>query len=171
MIFFNILNRTIFWLSIAFIAIVAFSLTIGRQLPIEFSNYKTRNQYYDSIFFAVPGAILLTMAGTIKKKRTKSMNWMIGILTVLSAVLSFFFLLGTIFSIASGAWINEATLYRNKIDSNITINNQFYDAGALDIYSHRTVMLTPFLKWFQKVQEIDTNKIDKTKWIDTHQVQ
>ena len=161
----NFPYRTIFWLTIIFIVSTIFILTIGQSLPIEFRDNKVKNDYYNFIFTFLPFSLLLTLFGTIKKKNPIGKNWVIGILTVMSVALTFFILVGIMFSVGFGGWTNEMILYRNKTNKNISINQQIFDVGALGYGGHRTAELTPFLKYFQIIKQIDTNKIDKTIWI------
>ena len=161
----TIIRQTIFWLTISFIVSTVFALTVGQSLPIEFRNNKVQSDYYYFVFTALPFSVILTLFGTIRKKYSKAKNWTIGVLTVLSAGLCFFILVSVMFSIGFGAWTNEAILYRNKTDKNISINQQIFDVGALGYGGHRTAQLTPFLKYFQTIKQVDTTKIDKTQWI------
>ena len=161
----DIIKWTILGLTIAFIVSTVFALSIGQSLPIEFKDNKIRGDYYYFVFTVLPLSFLLTLLGTLKKKNTKAKNWTIGVLTVLSAGLCFFTLVNVMFSIGFGAWTNEAILYRNKTDKNITINQQIFDIGALGYGERRTAQLTPFLKYFQTIEQVDTTKIDKTQWI------
>jgi hypothetical protein len=158
------IRQTIFWLTIIFIIIAFFSLTIGQYLSIDFKNYKTQSDFYYFVFTGLPFAFLLTLFGTLKKQNSKSKNWTIGILTVLSAGISFFILMFTMFMIGFGAWVNETILYRKNDDKNITINQQIYDVGALGYGLKRTVQLKPIFIFFQTVENIDTTKIEKAKW-------
>ncbi len=124
-----------------------------------------QSDYYYFVFIALPFSILLTLLGTIRMKYSKAKNWTIGVLTVLSAGLCFFILVSVMFPIGFGAWKNEVILYRNKTDKNISINQQIFDVGALGYGGQRTAQLTPFLKYFQIIKQVDTTKIDKTQWI------
>lgn len=161
----NFIRRTIFWLTIAFIISSIFALTIGQFLPIEFRGTKIQSEYYYLVFTILPFAFLLTLIGTLKKKHSKLKNWIIGIVTVLSAGLCFFILVRIMFSVAFGVWTNETILYRNKDNKNITITRQIFDVGALGYQGHRIAELTPVLKYFQTVKEVDTAQIDKSQWI------
>ena len=161
----NFIYRIIFCLTIFFIVVNVFVLTIGQSLPIEFRVSKIKNEYYNFIFNALPFSILLTLFGTIKKRNAIGKNWAIGILTVLSVGFTFFLLTSIMFSVGFGSWTNNNTLYRNKTNKNMSIADQMYDAGALGYGGHRIVELTPFLKYFQIIKRVDTTKIDTTKWI------
>jgi hypothetical protein len=158
------LRLTIFWLTIIFIIVALFALTIGQYLPVYFKNYKTQSNFYYLVFTGLPFAILLTLFGTLKREHSKYKNWTIGTLTVLSAGFSFFILMFIMFTIGFGAWTNETILYRNNDDKNITINQQIFDIGALGYGGRRTVKLKPLFVIFQTVENIDITKIDKAKW-------
>ena len=165
----NFIYKTIFWLTIIFIVSTILVLTIGQSLPIEFKDNNIKNNFYNFIFTALPLSLLLTLFGTIKKKNPIGKNWIIGILTILSAGVTFFILVGIMFSVGFGGWTNEKILYRHKTNKNITINQQIFDVGALGYGGHRTAQLTPFLKYLQTIKQIDTNKIDKTYWISANE--
>ena len=160
----NIILRTIFLLTIAVIVVTIFTLTVGQWLPIEFRDNKMQRTFYDFVYTTFPLSILLTLSGTIKKKNKRSRNWTIGSVTVLSTVLCYVILVGVMFSIGFGAWTNETILFVKKDNTNISINQQIFDIGALGTGAERTVQLSPFLTYFQKVKIIDTNKIDKAQW-------
>ena len=160
----NFIRLTVFWLTITFIISTIFAFTIGQILPVEFRNNKMQSDYYYFAYTVLPFSFLLTMVGTIKKKNKKAKNWTIVGLTILSSIICFFILVRIMFSIGFGAWINEAVLYRKKEDKTISINRQIFDDGAFGYGGYRNAELKPFLKYFLIVKQIDTAKIDKTKW-------
>lgn len=160
----NFITKTIFWLTILLIATIVFSFTIGQAIPIEFKDYKVKNDYYYFAFTALPIAIMLTLFGTIKKKYKKSKNWTIVGITVISAIICFFLLVSIMFSVGFGSWTTETILYKKHRDKVVTIDKQRLDVGALGYGGYRTVQLTPFFKYFQLVKEVDTAKVDKRNW-------
>ena len=123
------------------------------------------SNYYYLVFTVLPFSFLLTLIGTIKRKNTKSKNWTIGIVTALSAGLCFVVLFNVMFSVGFGAWTNLTILYRNEKDKDISINHQIFDVGALGYRGHRIAKVTPFLKYFQTIQQVDTTQIDTSQWI------
>jgi hypothetical protein len=160
----NGLKKIIFWISIIFIIVALFSLTIGQYLLIDFKNYKIHNYFYQYVFTGLPFAFLLTLCGTLRKQNSKLINRVIVTFTVFLSGFSFFILIFTMFTTGFGCWINESIIYR-KIDNNdITINDQIYDIGALGYAGKRTVKLKPIFISLQTVEIIDTTKIDKTEW-------
>ena len=106
----NFIYKTIFWLTIIFIVSTILVLTIGQSLPTEFKDNKIKNNFYNFIFTALPLSLLLTLFGTIKKKNSIGKNWAIGILTILSAGVTLFILVGIMFSVGFGGWTNEKNI-------------------------------------------------------------
>jgi len=88
----NTIRQTVFWMTIVFIVLSVFVLTLGQSLPIEFKDSKLQSDYYYFVFTALPFSFLLTLIGTIRKKNIKARNWTIGVFTVLAAGLCFFLL-------------------------------------------------------------------------------
>jgi hypothetical protein len=165
----NIFNKTIqvlFWLSVIFIAVSIFVLTIGQALPIEFKDYKIKNNYYSLTYIALPISIFFSLFVTIKKKYNKSKNPLIIALTLLAFGLCFFFfmLIGLTSSIGFSVWTDKAILFNYKSDSTITINQQILDVGIFDYGGERIVKQTSLLHYFYTVKEIDTLTLDKSKW-------
>ena len=157
--------RLIFWISLSFLAISLWTLTIGQTLNYEFRNTKFESDFYYYIFTLTPIAILLTLFGTIKKRHDIIRKIMTIILTAGLALLCFFFLLNNMFSIGFGAWTTFNISYENKYNPDQQIREQRYDAGALGYGSSRVVTVKPFAGLFWKVTPVDTNKIDKVEWI------
>jgi hypothetical protein len=159
-----ILRKSIFWLTLIFIAITLFSLTVGQSLNYEFANNDLSSNFYNIIMPGLPIAILLTLFGTIKMKNQKSTNISIIILTILASVISFFIMVNMMFSVGFLVIENEAVLFRKKDNSNIIIAKQSIGQGALGEDGHRIVQLQPFLKFWNRVTIIDTTSIDKGRW-------
>jgi hypothetical protein len=143
--------------------------TIGQKVSIEFRNYGLKNQYYDFTLMALPFAILLTLFGTISRKNKRVLNWSIAGVTIMATVFCFYFLLTAMFVLGFGEWTTEAILYRRNDNSDITVEKQIFDIGALGYGGHRTVQLTPCLKYFQIVKEVDTTNLNKTEWIHVNE--
>jgi hypothetical protein len=161
----DLIRNIIFWLSIAYIISSLLVLTLGQSLPIELSDKKLQSDYYNFVFIALPFSILLTLIRTIRQKYPKAKNRKITVFTSLMAGLCIFILFNLMFSIGFGSWTNETILFRNKRDHNITIAQQIFDVGALGYGGRRTAELTPFLKYFQLIKQVDTSNIDKAQWI------
>ena len=63
-----------------------------------------------------------------------------------------------------GKWVNFKVLFRNKLNKNITINEQIYDVGAFGYGKRRIVKINATLKYILSVENIDTTKINKVEW-------
>lgn len=157
------IRKIIFYTAIIFIALTAFSLTIGQILPYEFADSKLMHSFYDTIMQGFPIAILLTLFGTIKKKNSRTTNWFFAGLTILTSILSFVLMVSLIFKIGFGAWTTVSTLYRHKTE-NKEIKEQWFDVGALGYGGQRIVEMKPFLKYWVLPTPIDTLTINKNEW-------
>lgn len=165
---FNIFRKLIFWGAIIFLSIAIYSLTIAQNVPIEFADWRVMHNYYNIVFGGVPMAILLTLFGTIKKRGSILGNVVICFITVFMVFLSYMILIGMMFSIGFGAWINESILYQKTTDQTITINEQIFDVGALGYGGKRIVKLEPFMRYWNTITLVDTSSIDKSKWSVTN---
>ena len=111
----------------------------------------------------LPIAILLTLFGTFKRKKTKAQNLTFLALTVLSSIISFFIVVSLMFKIGFGAWTTVSTIYRHKTENKV-IKEQLYDVGALGYGGQRIVEIKPVLKYWILPTKIDTMKINKNEW-------
>ena len=161
----KILLKIIFWLAVIFTGISFYSLIIAQNINIEFADWHLMQKYYDAIFGWLPLTVLLTLCGTIKKENSKLKNIIIAITTITASIFSFFILVGSMFSIGFGAWINTTTLYGNRKNPQITIKEQRFDEGALGYGGTRIVKLKPFMKYWYIVNTIDTTTLNKNGWI------
>ena len=156
--------RTIFWLTLMFIALTIYSLTFGQSSSYEFADWRVSRKFYDTIMPGLLIAILLTLTGTIKRTNNKSKNIGIISLTVLTSVVGLFIMTSMIFSVGFLTITNDMTLYRSKTNPAITITLQTIGQGALGADGHRTVQLEPFLKFWNKVTLVVTTTINKSDW-------
>ena len=153
----------IFWFAITFIALTIFSLTIGQKVSYEFADYKLSQSFYNIIMQGFPIAILLTLFGTLKRENTKTKNWTFIGVTILTSILSLVLMVNYIFTIGFGNWLTFSIIYRHKTESKV-IKHQRYDIGALGYGRERIVEMKPILKYWVLPKEVDTAKIDKSKW-------
>lgn len=156
--------RLIFRLSLLFLAISLWTLTIGQVLPYEFRDTKVASDFYYYLFTWTPIAILLTLTGTVKREHDIFKKVLTVVLTITIAVLCFFYLLNNMFSIGFGAWSTFNIAYESRQHPERQIREQRYDAGALGYGSDRVVEVRPFAGLFWKVSPVDTTVIDNTKW-------
>jgi hypothetical protein len=166
-IFINSFHRVVFWAAILFFISLFGGLVLYSVLSLEFKNSGYVNDLYSYLIFLIPLTILLTMAGTINKRNSKEKNSTVMWLTFFIAIVVFVVLLSIAMFIGFGGWRNEAILYRNNKDKNISINQQIWDVGALsyDRGSKRVVKLKPLLSYFYQVSIIDTTNLDKREWM------
>ena len=162
---FNSIRKVIFLLSASFIVIAIYSLTIGQGISIEFQDWHFMHDYYDFIMEALPLALVLTLTGTLKFKRSNVERFIIVCVTIVTSIMSFFWAGVLAFRIGFGAWVDVEILYEYRDDRNIKIKEQIYDVGALGYGGTRTVKLTPFLKFWYRITHVDSTKITKTEWI------
>ena len=158
------LSRIIFYIILFFLIICFWTLTIGQKINIEFSDSEIASKFYYYVFTFTPILILLTLIGTIRKKNSKIKNGIIIFLTAILSLIVFSYLLQNMFSIGFGNWENMEILYTNKKDKSKKIIKQQYDAGALGYGNYRIVEITNFTKYFNKIDNIDTMKVNKTEW-------
>jgi len=159
----KVIKKTIFLTAIFFIGLTIFVLTVGQILPYEFAAYKIMHNFYDTIMQGLPIAILLTLFGTIKRKKTRVQNLTFLGVTVLISIMSFFIVVSLMFRIGFGAWTTVSTLYRHKTEDKV-IKEQLFDVGALGYGGQRIVEIKPVLKYWILPTKIDTSKINKNEW-------
>ncbi len=159
----KVIKKTIFLTAIFFIGLTIFALTVGQILPYEFADYKIMHNFYDTIMQGLPIAILLTLFGTIKRKKTRVQNLTFLGITVLISIMSFFIVVSLMFRIGFGAWTTVSTLYRHKTEDKV-IKEQLFDVGALGYGGQRIVEIKPVLKYWILPTKIDTSKINKNEW-------
>jgi hypothetical protein len=161
----KLLYRIIFWSSLLFLAVFLWTVTIGQTNNFDFRNHKTANDFYNVILGGTPIAIFLTLFGTLKTHHDKARKLLTIFATIGLTVLTFMFLLNNLFTIGFGTWTTFNIAYQDKTNPERQIREQRYDVGALGYGSERIVEVKPFAGLFWQVSTVDTNKIDKTKWV------
>jgi hypothetical protein len=159
------LLKIIFYGSLFFLGIAVFSITIAQSISIEFKDWRVIHDYYNIIFEWFPFAVLLTLSGTIKRRHTKLKNLSIAGITIIFFLFSFYMIMGLMFRIGFGAWIDQETLYQNRSDQSISVKRQIFDAGALGYGGTRIVKLKPFLYYWNIVTEVDVADLDQKEWV------
>ncbi|GAA5022019.1 hypothetical protein GCM10011506_01730 [Marivirga lumbricoides] len=152
------------WTTLLFFAIALYATTIGQSISIEFAEGHHKHLFYDIFLQGLPIVILLTLLWTIKKRRRRLVNIGIGILTIVAAIGMFFWSILLMYSFSYGAWVNKAIIYRHKRSPEVTISQQLWNIGVFGYAGERTVKLTPFLELWNRVEHIDTTKIDRSEW-------
>ena len=97
------LRLTIFWLAIAFFISLFAGLILFSLFSLEFRKSSYGNDLYLYLIFLVPIALLLTMAGTVKKKNSKNKNWGIAGLTFFLAISVFVVMFSLLMQVSFGA--------------------------------------------------------------------
>jgi hypothetical protein len=159
------IQKASFWVTTMFFLVVGFTLTIGQVVPIEFSDSRFSNTFYDIVLQGFPVAVLLTLAYTLGKHRTANKNVSIAVLTSIGAVASYFVSVLIMFSYGFGSWVNFDIVYESKENPKEVISHQLWDNGAFGYDGQRTVQLTPFLGLWAVVTETDTATVDRIKWL------
>ncbi len=153
------------WLTLMFFGITIYAMTIGQMVPVEFVDWHHRHLFYDFILWGLPIVVLLTLIWTLKTLNTRKTNILIGIFTSIVAGAMGIASIYLMFIFGFGAWINEEMMYENKDNPGVKINRQLWDNGALGYGRKRTVKLTPFFIFWNLVEQVDTEDIDKENWI------
>lgn len=147
---------------------IAYVSFIGLILILSLFSIESKKEYRELIssiiLFGAPIIILLSLFFTISKVNSKWVNILFLIITPIVTVCAYFTfaLLSTFFE---NHWVNLSIIYENKKDKTHTINEQLLDVGAFGYSGKRVVKVNSVLVIFQKVTEIDTQKIDLNEWI------
>lgn len=160
------LLKLIYWASISLICFWILVAILGLFLPIEVTDNKIENTYYEIRFWGLPIAILLTLSGTIESNDASvSLGGEI-LATLFAAGISVFFMFMAMF-LGMCDWTTDRMFFENKQDRSIKIVERSFGCGATDSGSpiHKIFKMTPVTKYFVWVTEIDTNSIDKSEWV------
>lgn len=160
----QIFIKIVKWITLLFLILVILSFTIFQNTPIEIANMHWQQYYYRFLLEGLPIMVILTLIWTLKKSNSRKQNLLIVILTTAMSIAISFYSLFLTFRFGFGTWINYNIAYENKSNPTQTINEQIYDVGAFGYGGKRTVKLTPFFKYWNKVKHVDTLSIDHKKW-------
>lgn len=163
----SVIRKIIFGLTIIFFILLIVGLIAFSFFNVAFRESSDANTLYLYLIFLIPIALLFTMTGTLKKSNSQNRNWGIAGFTTFLAITIFLMMLSLFMQVGFGSWTNEAILYRNNKNKNISINLQIWDVGALGYNreTKRIVELKPFLKYFYQVKNVDTSSLNKSQWI------
>ena len=160
----RIIFKIIFYCSIVFLIILLWTVICGQKVNIDFRDSHIQSQFYSILFMGMPIAILLTLFGSIRKCYSRKRKILTIIATGLLSIFSFFYIMGSMFTIGFGHWSTMNIAYESKGNPSIQIREQQYDIGALGYGERRVVEVKPFLLLFWKTIPVDTVTIDKTQW-------
>ncbi len=162
---FNIILKVIFWLSLLFIVVAIYSLTLTQHINYEFADWEVRNEFYGVILFGLPVAVLLTLTGSIKKTNNMMQNTMVIGSSVLTSIIAFNLMTSMLFSVGFITFTNDTILYKHRYKKRVTISEQrIRYNGTIGFYKQRIVQIEPLLTFWNKVTPIDTATINRAEW-------
>lgn len=162
----KVISKLIFWISILLSFVFVALPIIIDFTSLQFTNDHYKSNYEEIRFYLLPIIILLTLFGTIKKKYTRDRIVETVRLTVLASVICFLVLFFSVFA-GMCAWTDNKTLFIKADDPTIKIVLRDYGCGATDSVSpiYKVFKVKRINLYLVSVTDIDTTKIDKTRWI------
>lgn len=159
------LLKVVYCTSILLLSIWTLTAVFGSLIPLEFSNNNHEFIYDSILFYGFPIAIILTLAGTIKKDDTRGTIATKVFITILISFISLCIMFMTSFT-GMCDWTTDKVYFENKQNPSTTIVQRSFGCGATDsspatIEVYKLRELTPYLIW---VTSADTNQIDKNEW-------
>lgn len=158
------IQRIFFIITISYLLMACFSIIAGYFLPIELIDLNFRDNYYISLGLGIPAAIILTIIWTWRYSKRFKRNANIAVNTVYIGIGLIIPLIVLIYPLIYKHWVDKAIIYRNIKDSNKTINIQELDPYRFHSGLNRTVILVPFLKYWNIVKDVDIKTINKNEW-------
>lgn len=156
--------RVTFVVSVFIIFLLIIVFIFRDIIPIEIINREFQSNVYIYMFFALKISIFLTLTGTIRQCKTILGKTIVVIATTLLSGLISYYLINNLFKFGFGNWVTYSILYQHKKD-NRQIIEQVYDIGAIGYGEKRIVEIKPILNIWNKIELVDTNKIEKSEWI------
>jgi len=161
----KVLNKIIFWISIAVILAWIIISLFGKVLPLEIKIGKSGGAYQVFVFYALQTAIMFTLFGTLKQKDSKKRLIVKVILTCVVAAAACFLTLITVFS-GMCSWNTDRILFEKKDapDTQIVLRRKGCGTGK-DIYPiYKTCKVKYIISDLYWIKDIDTTHIDKKQW-------
>lgn len=152
------ISKIIFILCIIWISFCVFILTIGHQLPYEFTTKKNEELFYGLIGLSLPLAIILTL---VRNRNQEKSNALIFVLALISFMITHFFVLDR-----KVCGYSEELAYVNKNNPEEKIFRRYKNCGALDsdIPDFQFFKTKPFNKYLINSVKVDTAILDKSTW-------
>ena len=144
-----------------------FVITLGQFIPIYFIDIDLRQQFYICVFCILfITTALTTFAFVYKPYKSKILVWSTSIVvSVGTFVLLGFWLILLLIAV----WTEAGTYYVNKDNPKIKIISRYLNEGAFgggtEPDDYEVVLQKPLYNLFNIQTKIDTNSIDKRKWI------
>ena len=152
----------ILWISIIWIFVCLFILTIGQYLPFRFSSDNSAQTFYILVWLTFPAAVLLTL---LHKDQVTNRRPFKG-LKIFIAVVSFLFLSLYVFGKTMCGYITDDILFINKSDTTLKIIKRHYDCGAYDsdLPKYEFYKMKSLTKQILYAKQIDTTQLNKDEW-------
>lgn len=161
----KVLNKIIFWVSIAIIITWMIISLFGKVIPLEIKIGKSGGAYQVFLFYALQTAVMFTLFGTLKQKDSKKRLIIKVILTCVIAVAACFLTLVTVFS-GMCSWNTDRILFEKKDAPDTQIVLRRKGCGKeKDIYPlYKTSKVKYIISDLYWIKDIDTNQLDKKQW-------
>lgn len=155
-------SKIIFWLSIGWIIICVFALTVGQYLPFEFHNEKSSRGFYILVCLTFPLSVLLTA-----RRANSNKNQTVKVVAIVFSILSFLFLSILVFGKTMCGYTTDEIVFVNKSDSSSKIIKKHYGCGAWDsdLPKYEFYETKVFTRQMSYSKRVDTLLIDKNLWI------
>ena len=156
-------KKIIFWNSILFLLFVVLTFTVGQYINIEFKSSLVSFDFYSSLFFWTPIAIILTLFG-LKKTYSPARKIATSIVTIILSAIVWEILFLISFAEGFHIWRTTTIIYENNENPNKQIREMELRDYSYNPSKKRIVQTEIFLGKFLKISNVDTNKIDKNSW-------
>lgn len=161
----KVLNKLIFWVSIAVIITWMITALFGKVIPLEIRIGKGGGVYQFFLFYALQTAVIFTLFGTLKQKDSKKKLIIKIILTCVIAAAASFLAVITIFS-GMCSWSTDRILLVKKDSPGTQIVLRRKGCGTeKGIYPlYKTCQVKYLISDLFWIKDIDTAQIDKKQW-------
>ncbi len=141
--------------------------------PIEFINYGYASILFFSFTFVYFISVLILVNLIVYDKEINVIKSINGIIRILRIILNITYVSGLLviiyigfLGLLLGGGFDEKTIFIHKINPEIKIIKRGSNGGAWDSdpQGFRIIKVTPIFYFFQNINHIDTNKIDRNEW-------
>jgi len=145
-----------------------FCFTAGQYVPVYFTNLGCRSLFYIVLLIALLGSMAVSLAKYIKGQGKINYWWSITISVLVAAITTLVFAVLTL-GLLMGCWTDMTTIYVQKNNPDVKIVSRYWNEGAFGGGTSRDdyfiVFRRPITPLFIIETSVDTNKIDKSKWV------
>jgi len=153
-----------FWLMIFGL----FIFTLGQFIPIYFSDIDFRIYFYPLLLILTTIAVAFVMYRNVYLPNKSKMSYPMGLSFITTFIVFLVLALITIGKMLV-VWTDIGPIYLMKNDPNVQITSRYINEGAFgggtEPDDYQMVVKRPFTPFFNIETSVDTNKIDKSKWI------